>query len=357
MRWLVPIRGLADGNVPFGIYEPWRWRARMFKFVMARALRHGWRGRTRNRLGIPQRQLEPLRRMVKDSTGREASLFSMAVGADNRVAKVTIQALDGEGRTLGFFKMGLTPAAERRVRHEAEMLNRLAAAPALSGRIPAALATGTWNGRYVLLQSPVGEQRGPERFLREHERFLETLQQVAPSARRADELVEEVEARWARAAFLAPASWRITVSAALDRAWRLLDHEPVACGPAHGDFAPWNTRWASGRIAAFDWELAEWNAPAGWDRLHFLVQWDCLVHPHWRPERVLGEVCEDDRSTALALLYLVRSASRLAEEGIPWGDPSMRYRKQALELLIGGGTPGTVRPVSRRLWSGWGWRR
>ncbi len=347
VRWLAPLRGFANGSAALGVYEPWRWRARMFKFALTRAMRYGWRGRARDRVGIPEQQWEPLRRLVRSSTGREAALFSVSLGADNRVAKVTVQALDAEGQTLGFFKAGLTAAAERRVRHEAGVLQRLAAIPALRDAVPAVLATGSWNGRYVLFQAPVGEERGPEKFAREHADFLARLQRVAPSSRSPEDVADEVEARWTRVCCLAPASWRIAVSAAIDRARRLLGGEPVPCGPAHGDFAPWNTRRAGGRLTVFDWELAQWAAPSGWDRLHFLVQWDSLVHPRWRPEKVLEKTCGDARATGLSLLYLVDSASRLAEEGLPWGDSSMRYRRQALELSVGGGKLGAGRFSTR----------
>ena len=354
VRWLVPLQGLEGRSAALDAYEPWRWRARIFKFLLVRAMRYGWRGRVRDRVGIPARELEALRRLVRISAGREAAQLCISLGADNRVAKASIQAVGEDGRTLGFLKAGLGPAAERRVRHEAEVLRRLAAEPALHETIPAVLATGAWNGRYVLFQAPVGDERGPERFAREHARFLRRLQRVAPVSRNPEEVADQVEAHWTRVECLAPVSWRITVSGGIDRARRLLGREAVPCGLGHGDFAPWNTRRSGGRLAVFDWELAEWDAPAGWDRLHFLVQWDSLVQRRWHPEKVLAQTCGDARGAGLSLLYLVHSASRLAEEGIPWGDPSMRYRKQALELFVSGGRRRMVGFTGRVLQAGWG---
>ncbi len=354
-RWLVPLQGRGAETAALGAYRPWRWRGRVFKFVLARAMRYGWRGWARDRVGIPGGRLEPLRRMVRDSTGCEASVFSISLGADNRVGKVTIQAIDAAGRTLSFLKAGLTPAAEQRVRHETDVLRRLAAFPELSETVPAVLADGYWQGRYTLCQAPVGDRGGPEKFTYAHADFLERLQRAAPSRRSPGEIADEVEARWDRIARLAPATWRIVVSAALDRARRLMGSGLVPCGPAHGDFAPWNTRRSAGRLVVFDWELAQWEAPSGWDRLHFLVQWDSLVQTRWRPERILEQTCGDARAMGLALLYFVHSASRLAEEGIPWGGASMRYRKQALDLSVAGGKFAASHRFARA--SAVGWRR
>ena len=77
----------------------------------------------------------------------------------------------------------------------------------------------------------------------------------------------------------------------------------------HGDFVPWNTRVQPKGLILFDWESAAWEAPALWDRFHFLAQTECHLNLR-QTERtdVRGE------NRALYLLYLLNSVAQLTDE-------------------------------------------
>jgi len=70
--------------------------------------------------------------------------------------------------------------------------------------------------------------------------------------------------------------------------------QPIACGPAHGDFTPWNTlRLPDDRLGIIDWEMARPAMPAGYDFFHFHLQQGIMV------ERKSWREIHDDIRTAL----------------------------------------------------------
>jgi len=100
----------------------------------------------------------------------------------------------------------------------------------------------------------------------------------------------------------------------------------VPCGVAHGDFVPWNTRAADGRLYVFDWESASWEAPNSWDMFHFKTQVAALLNKkndlHISSDRRSGE-------RASFLLYLLNSACQLFGEESP-DRVGLRFRQQLL---------------------------
>ena len=53
--------------------------------------------------------------------------------------------------------------------------------------------------------------------------------------------------------------------------------EEIHLGFSHGDFTPWNMYKDGDKIALYDWELANSNAPIGFDAFHFIIQKGILV--------------------------------------------------------------------------------
>ncbi len=53
--------------------------------------------------------------------------------------------------------------------------------------------------------------------------------------------------------------------------------EEIHLGFCHGDFTPWNMYKDGDKIALYDWELANYNAPIGFDAFHFIIQKGILV--------------------------------------------------------------------------------
>ncbi|TVQ67110.1 MAG: hypothetical protein EA360_03245 [Balneolaceae bacterium] len=55
---------------------------------------------------------------------------------------------------------------------------------------------------------------------------------------------------------------------------------------SHGDFTPWNMFITDGKLAVYDWELADDSTPLGFDAFHFIIQKGVLIdHKSWKEIR------------------------------------------------------------------------
>jgi hypothetical protein len=280
-----------------------------------------------HKLLVASRGALPLEALVQEVTGEGETVFALSLGTPNRFRKLTIQVMRPDGEILGYIKLPLTEAATERVRHEAEVLRRLWDVTALRGHIPKVLHAGNWENGYILFQSRGPSYPGPIQFNNLHEDFLQKLRGLPQVQKPGEALVKEVAARWQRAEPSLDSAWRALGRAALMKAEQELGGATIPCGIMHGDFAPWNTRVENGRLYAFDWESAAWDAPILWDLFHFHVQVASLLNKN--SKRVLA-LSRSSGERASFLLYLLASVCQQVEEKAPLGHTGLRYRQRLL---------------------------
>lgn len=109
---------------------------------------------------------------------------------------------------------------------------------------------------------------------------------------------------------------------------QLMDQqENITCDMAlsHGDFTPWNMYEKGGKLAIYDWELAQPLCPVGFDAFHFMIQNGILVErKSWKlikadiERHITPEVFKEwtatgttDVHTALKLYLLINTAHYL----------------------------------------------
>jgi thymidylate kinase len=310
-RWLVPL----DGDL--AVWAPYARKGHLLKACLSAAIRMG-----------------AARTVAFDGDGRLDDLvhevlhvrdahFSASLGAPGRYRKATVQ-ITADGRLQGFLKIPLTEDASLRIEHEASVLAQLTAVPALRPFLPEVVYAGRFDGRFVLLEAPVGGEPGETHFGGDHRLFLAELARHQNRPRYARKLIEDVARAWDGVAYLLDGAERKTVAEALRSAERTWGDLSLDCGLIHGDFAPWNTRRCAERLRVLDWEAAENRRPHDWDAFHFEAQTACL----------LGRDCGAalDRSTPSArcsyVLYLISSiAALLAERGDNARDVNYRLRE------------------------------
>jgi hypothetical protein len=265
--------------------------------------------------------------LVRDVTGESRPVFVLSLGTPGCYRKLTIQVMRPSGEILGYVKLPLTEAAGQHVRHEAEVLKRLAKFPCLQGQIPKVLYTSEWEDRSILFQSPGPPSPGPENIGQIHLDFLQALWSVHRVARPGHILVEEVATRCKEALPVLDPELQELGHMAITQASQELNGAMIPCGITHGDFAPWNTRAQNGHLFLFDWEWAIWETPILWDLFHFEVQVASLLHRRCRVElRIQGSRAESGNF----LLYVLSSLCRSVEEGVPPNHPSLAYRRRLL---------------------------
>jgi peptidoglycan-N-acetylglucosamine deacetylase len=292
------------------------------KHVLTRIIRTGWNGWARHRVLVASRESLPLEVLVSEITGERNPVFALSLGNQPAVRKLTVQAMRPDGNILGYVKLPLTDCAAERVRHEGMILERLWNSPALRRHIPRLLHAGVWGESYALFQTAVPGRLGPLTVTRMHDEFLRVLWSVHRVDKPVRILIEEIGAKWEKAALRLSDEWKALGQEVLRYSAQDLDQPTIPCGVSHGDFAPWNTRMHQDRLFLFDWESTNWEAPMSWDTFHFNLQTAVSLQKH-----IGSNVNSDHKSNhgTPYLLYLLSSVIQFLQEE-NWGAIDVRQQ-------------------------------
>jgi len=80
------------------------------------------------------------------------------------------------------------------------------------------------------------------------------------------------------------------------------ENEKVALSLSQGDFTQWNMYKRNGKIALYDWELASFEKPKGFDYFHFIIQQGVLVH-HKSWKTIYKDIIEESEGDFLDQLF------------------------------------------------------
>ena len=209
--------------------------------------------------------------------------LAVRIGSPGPYQKASVLTVSNDGTGQSFIKLALRASADRTIAQENVWLEKLAAIPAVSSRVPTLLQTGNLPSGRAFLKTSVSPTLGTRSdFTKQHELFLADLGHVTCEWRRYSEADE--------AAFIAEALGRLTpvfsqeLHDELTIAWQdalaSLGDWSVPLVLAHRDFAPWNIRWHEQGIFVFDWEYATAGANPLHDIFHFHLVQDALSR--WR---------------------------------------------------------------------------
>jgi hypothetical protein len=325
LRWLLPQAAKQLGIDGLQLYMPHGHLGRMMKALIVQARATGWHGWVRDTVVIASRAALPIETVLRGATGERELALSLSPGTPGAFQKLTVQVMRPDGSILGYMKLPMTEAADERLRHEASIVRDLYSYSELRPHIPRLIFAGLLEGRYVVFQSALEGKAVPPRYAQLHESFLDRLHSFRSVPRPGLRFVEEMGQKWNRIAARMGEKWQQLGRETLRIAARELQGRDLACGIAHGDFAPWNMRTGDGNLRLFDWESASWDTPLLWDKFHFLTQTECLLKTRHEQKSAM-----DDRikNRSLYLLYLLNSAGQYREEGAQ--DVVIRYRKEQL---------------------------
>ncbi len=210
---------------------------------------------------------------------RPGSRVAISLGVPGFLRKATLRICDPLGRAEGFLKVALGPGASPRVAHEASTLERFESLHWGAEHAPRLLDSGCHAAHAWMVQSPVAGSRSTDVLTPAHVCFLEALAKrtgsrvmgaelptLMRSREHLDALAQRVDGPWIES--------MTRLHAALSNA---LGSREVPCALAHGDFTPWNLAVQGDRLAAFDWEFANWQSPILSDLIHFHLQTGILV--------------------------------------------------------------------------------
>lgn len=220
------------------------------------------------RLQVDDERLDDLTSWLVGGPADDVRL-GILLGPERANRKAVIRMMSAEGRTLGYAKVGTTDLTRALVRAEAERLDRLAAEPPTSFRVPQVVRFRD-DELTVLVTSPLAQAaqvrqptelpvRETRELFRRHEDHsipLDRLPLFSPETS-------------ATSRSRSRASGDL---AAMRR--RLLDvvgtmRLPV--GDSHGDWAPQNMTMSPDGLEVWDWERHATGVPQGLDVIHFLA--------------------------------------------------------------------------------------
>ena len=204
--------------------------------------------------------------------------FAISLGTPGPQRKPVVQIATGGGSILGYAKVGWNKLTNDLVEVEIDICRRLADYGPNSFQVPSVIHCGKWQQQSFCVQS------APDGY-------------IVPASRKIDDdylcvLAEMSTIGYFHAPFVDSLFWKRLkerirfirnqyqhdilgqLTSAVEQS---IGKEPISFHLSHGDFAPWNSRIVNQRLFLFDWEQAEWSAPAGRDFFHFATQCRLLL--------------------------------------------------------------------------------
>lgn len=206
--------------------------------------------------------------------GDQPLTYAYFTGTDSPHRKVAIQVMDTEGRIKGYAKLTRNPQVRQLLMHEAATLEQLNGLGLQTAYVPKVLFAGDHGDSTLLVTDTLKSSRTPTmtQFTAAHRAFVQELAQNTAAAHpvHAGDIAKDFRARFDRIRPHLEKTWRRRLNDAIGT----LEAQPMLqldAGLSHGDFTPWNTFMADGRLYVFDWEYAEQARPTSNDIIHFVL--------------------------------------------------------------------------------------
>lgn len=223
---------------------------------------------------------------LRQVLGHDRLLVASGLSTLGPFAKPTLQLFDGDGRPVGYAKVGWSPATKQVVAREAEVLASWPSDHPV--QVPALRHAGRWQGRELSVTAPM--PAGVRRVARRRWPCTDAARAIAE--RRPLQSRAVGEAAWVpHAEAVASTSDDPAVAAAVEA---FAPHRGVEVPHAfaHGDWVPWNLATWREETYVWDWEHALDDAPLGFDLVHWAYQQHVVVQG--RPPSVgFARACDD----------------------------------------------------------------
>lgn len=294
-RYVVPVAGRPAGAAHFRPSGSGR-RDVLTRRVLSPALRLGLGRLLPGGLHLADgTDADPsLRRHLAALLDRPDLELVVALGAPRPNRKPVLQAVDGDGTTVAWVKVGIDDHTDALVAHETVALTERRPSPPVV--TPEVRASGLWHGHpFLALGHMVLEESAGDL----------TLTAEAARALAGETTVEPVlESRWwTELRGIDPAlDAEGRLAALLDAVEPELADRRWAFGAWHGDMAPWNATWMGDALVVWDWERSTAPVPLGLDLIHDRVQ-VAVLREGAELESACASALATERDTLLELGY------------------------------------------------------
>lgn len=200
--------------------------------------------------------------------------YAYFTGTDSPHRKVAIQIMDERGNIKGFAKLTRNPQVHKLLQHESKTLEFVNTLGLQTVHVPKVLFFGDLAGSTLLvtdtLKTP--STSTTTHFTAAHRAFVQELAQktASPSPVPLGTIAKDFRSRFENVRAELDSSWLKRLETAI-AALEAQSTFQLTVGLSHGDFTPWNTFMANGRLYVFDWEYAERAGPTSNDIIHFTL--------------------------------------------------------------------------------------
>lgn len=299
------------GIIGLNLYNPHGFKGRIIKKVLTNGLKFG-----AGRFFLPKIQVLIRRDLPEQAKSSILLLehlrevfespdlsFSISLGTPGPHRKPVIQLTNKQGKVLGYVKVGWNNITNAMVRNEIAHLQRLDH-DFVTFSVPKILYAGEWNGRFLSIQTPPETEIKPAPPILSAS-YLDVIRELAAFHSHCTELQQSMFWKHLLEQMngVEKAYYRHILEQGAYRVEELLDDKPLLFHLRHGDFTPWNAWQAGGKLFLHDWEFGDWEAPCGWDLLHFIQQTLWLLKKY-SPSRIYEVFHSDDINTRWFMQYL-----------------------------------------------------
>jgi hypothetical protein len=267
--WLIPLQNRHVAASGLALFQPLLLSAHLMKAVVDVLSMLGLSGLwSKNKVYLSGESI-----LGSFFPGLGQPVYAYFTGTDSPHRKVAVQIMDRQGAIHGFAKCTRNPQVAALLQHEADMLQQVRMLKLSTAHIPQVLHAGALGEGFCLVTDTLKTPRtssvtvlGPAHRAFLQELAARTCQPETTAAQLASALDLRIKCLLGR---LAP-EWALRLKGAA----QALNKQGSLGLPqclSHGDFTPWNTFMAAGRLYVFDWEYAEVTASPGNDIIHFTL--------------------------------------------------------------------------------------
>ncbi len=268
--WLVPLENGPVTASGLALFQPLLSSARLMKALAVGLSRFGlsrlW---ARNIIYISGESA--LQQFFTHAKPLSLAYFT---GTDSPHRKLAVQVMDSAGNIKGYAKVSRNPAVQALLQHEANTLNYVKTLNLETANIPNVLFNGAMGNACVLVSDTLKTPK-TKSVTKLQQIHLDFLQELADKTKadvqnKPDWLVDSLRNRFKQIKNRLTPEWKARLEKAIAVIQQQKEHirQPVM---THGDFTPWNTFVAHGKLYVFDWEYADNKSSTGYDAIHFLL--------------------------------------------------------------------------------------
>jgi len=293
-RWILPSKPIL-AQKSWELYRPYSIRGCVYKkFMKIVSQANCLKLLKRNNLILQNTdESNQLCRVLQELFNDNDLTPALSTGTPGPFHKIICLVLNSKAGIIGYAKIGKAPHAIERIKNEAKILRELKII-FKDGKIltPECLYEGRLGKAYMIILSSPSFVNNDTRMDFD-ENYVRILNRIIMKTNTKKSFVKSIFFRRLKNAIgNYPLSFRDLLKNAFVSLRAKFDNKDLFFTLAHGDFVPWNIISNGKEVFIYDWESADFEAPAALDLVHLLFQTGYLLKK-MRGTRLLNHIMNE----------------------------------------------------------------